>query len=231
MRSFATSMGVAALQSAGRWEVLLRAQGDMSKILIMTKRKRQNSAWLHLFLLSVLPLSVLAQAPVMPDYVIGPGDTLDVTVYRNQDLSRTVPVRPDGKISTPLVENMVAVGKTPSMLARDIEKVLSEYVRSPQVNVIVTQALSASSQVEIVGQVQHPQAMAYRAGLTVLDVLLASGGLSEYAAGNRATLKRTVNGKAEQINIKLDRLVNKGDTTQNLPLQPGDIIFVPQSRF
>jgi polysaccharide export outer membrane protein len=203
----------------------------MSKILIMTKRKRQNPAWLHLFLLSVLPLSVLAQAPVMPDYVIGPGDTLDVTVYRNQDLSRTVPVRPDGKISTPLVENMVAVGKTPSMLARDIEKVLSEYVRSPQVNVIVTQALSASSQVEIVGQVQHPQAMAYRAGLTVLDVLLAAGGLSEYAAGNRATLKRTVNGKAEQIKIKLDRLVNKGDTTQNLPLQPGDIIFVPQSRF
>lgn len=208
----------------------------------MTKHKRQNHDWALLLLLSLLPVTVLAQAPakvaspaagspVTPDYVIGPGDTLDVTVYQNPDLSRTVPVRPDGKISTPLVENMIAVGKTPSGLARDVEKALAEYVRAPQVNIIVTQALSASSKVEIVGQVQHPQGLPYRAGLTVLDVLLASGGLSEYAAGNRATLKRTVNGKVEEIKIKLDRLVNKGDTSQNIPLQPGDIIFVPQSRF
>jgi polysaccharide biosynthesis/export protein len=189
--------------------------------------------------LLLLPLVALAQAApqaggaagVSTDYVIGPGDTLDVSVYRNPDLSRTVPVRPDGKISTPLVEDMVAVGKTSSILARDIEKALSEYVRSPQVNVIVTQAVSASSKVEIVGQVQHPQAVPYRAGLTVLDVLLVSGGLSDYAAGNRATLKRSINGKVQEIKIKLDKLVNHGDVSQNMPLLPGDIIFVPQSRF
>ena len=204
----------------------------------MTKRQNQNQLRFALLLL-LLPLVALAQAApqagvaagVSPDYVIGPGDTLDVSVYRNPDLSRTVPVRPDGKISTPLVEDMVAVGKTSSTLARDIEKALSEYVRSPQVNVIVTQAVSASSKVEIVGQVQHPQAVPYRAGLTVLDVVLASGGLSDYAAGNRATLKRSINGKIQEIKIKLDKLVNHGDVSQNVPLLPGDIIFVPQSRF
>lgn len=204
----------------------------------MTKRQNQNQLGFALLLL-LLPLVALAQAApqagaaasVSPDYVIGPGDTLDVSVYRNPDLSRTVPVRPDGKISTPLVEDMVAVGKTSSTLARDIEKALSEYVRSPQVNVIVTQAVSASSKVEIVGQVQHPQAVPYRAGLTVLDVVLASGGLSDYAAGNRATLKRSINGKIQEIKIKLDKLVNHGDVSQNVPLLPGDIIFVPQSRF
>jgi polysaccharide biosynthesis/export protein len=208
----------------------------------MTKRKLQSPTWLRLLVSALIPLTALAQAPApasppagaggaAADYIIGPGDTLDVTVYRNPDLSRTIPVRPDGKISTPLVEDMVAVGKTSSGLARDIEKALSEYVRSPQVNVIVTQAVSASSKVEIVGQVKQPQAIPYRAGLTVLDALLVSGGLSEFAAGNRATLKRTVNGKVQEIKIKLDRLLNKGDTSQNLPLQAGDIIFVPQSRF
>ncbi len=210
----------------------------------MTKRKLQSPAWLAFFISALVSLVALGQSPApashsagagagaaAADYIIGPGDTLDVTVYRNPDLSRTVPVRPDGKISTPLVEDMVAVGKTSSGLARDIEKALSEYVRSPQVNVIVTQALSASSKVEIVGQVKQPQAMPYRAGLTVLDALLASGGLTEFAAGNRATLKRTANGKVQEIKIKLDRLLNKGDTSQNLSLQPGDIIFVPQSRF
>jgi polysaccharide biosynthesis/export protein len=204
----------------------------------MTKRQNQNQLGFALLLL-LLPLVALGQAApqagaaagVSTDYVIGPGDTLDVSVYRNPDLSRTVPVRPDGKISTPLVEDMVAVGKTSSTLARDIEKALSEYVRSPQVNVIVTQAVSASSKVEIVGQVQHPQAVPYRAGLTVLDVLLVSGGLSDYAAGNRATLKRSINGKVQEIKIKLDKLVNHGDVSQNMPLLPGDIIFVPQSRF
>jgi polysaccharide export outer membrane protein len=200
----------------------------------MTKSQSQNSLRLIFLLSLLLPAFVQGATPavsVTQDYVIGPGDMLDVTVYRNLDLSRTVPVRPDGKISTPLVEDMVAVGKTSSGLARDIEKALSEYVRSPQVNVIVTQAVSASSKVEIVGQVQHPQAIPYRAGLTVLDALLASGGLSEYAAGNRATLKRTVNGKIQEIRIKLDKLINKGDVSQNVSLLPGDIIFVPQSRF
>ena len=189
----------------------------------------------------MFPLAVFAEnAPVPPamaapavhdDYVIGPGDTLQVYVFRNPELTVTLPVRPDGKISTPLVEDMVAVGKTPSGLARDLEKALSQYVRSPQVNVIVTQPQSAFSQVKVVGQVLHPQSLAYREGMTVLDVVLATGGLSEFAAGNRAVLDRVVNGKEQKIKIKIDKLVNHGDMTQNLPLRPGDTIFIPQSRF
>jgi len=140
-------------------------------------------------------------------------------------------VRPDGKISTPLVEDMVAVGKTPSQLARDIEKVLAEYIRSPQVSVIVSQPLSAFSQVKIIGQVAKPQSISYREGMKVLDAVLAVGGLSQYAAGNRAKIVRQVNGKQKEIRVKLNALVNDGDLSQNLELQPGDVLVVPESHF
>lgn len=166
-----------------------------------------------------------------PDYVIGPGDTLQVFVWRNPDLTVTVPVRPDGKISTPLVEDMVAVGKTPTLLARDVEKALSVYVKSPQVNVIVTQPASAFSQVKIIGQVLHPQAVPYRSGMTVLDAVLAVGGLTQFAAGNRAHLVRNVNGKSIETKVKLGSLVNDGDMSQNLTLEPGDVLVVPETRF
>lgn len=172
-----------------------------------------------------------APSKVSDDYVIGPGDTLQVFVWRNPELTVTVPVRPDGKISTPLVEDMVAVGKTPSVLARDIETVLGEYVRSPQVNVIVTQPASAFSQVKVIGEVAQPQSIPYRDGLTVLDAILAVGGLGPFAAGNRAKVVRMENGKPKEIKIKLSALVNDGDIRQNIVLQPGDIIIVPQSRF
>src|SRR4029077_15433535 len=115
-------------------------------------------------------------AAVSPDYLIGPGDSLHVYVFQNEELSVTVPVRPDGKISTPLVEDMVAVGKTPTQLARDIEKVLAAYVKSPQVNVIATLPVSAFSQVKVIGQVVKPQSLPYREGMTVLDALLSVGG-------------------------------------------------------
>ncbi|GAC1301505.1 MAG: polysaccharide export protein [Steroidobacteraceae bacterium] len=170
-------------------------------------------------------------APVSPDYMIGPGDSLHVFVFQNDALSVTVPVRPDGKISTPLVEDMVAVGKTPSQLARDIEKSLSEYVKSPKVNVVVMGAMSVFSQVRVIGQVVRPQALPYRDGMTVLDAVLAVGGLSQFAAGNRAHLVRTDHGKNTEIKIKLDSLVNGGDMKQNLPLRPGDVLVVPESRF
>ncbi len=170
-------------------------------------------------------------APVSADYLIGPGDSLEIFVWRNPDLTVTVPVRPDGKISTPLVEDMVAVGKTPSGLARDIEKALAVYVKSPQVNVIVTVPASAFSQVKVIGQVVHPQALAYRSGMTVLDAVLAVGGLSQFAAGNRAHLVRSVNGRSQEIKVKLEALVNDGDMKQNLPLQPGDVLVVPETRF
>lgn len=164
-------------------------------------------------------------------YLIGPGDTLQIFVWRNPELSTTVPVRPDGKISTPLVENMIAVGKTPSQLARDMEAVLGEYVRSPKVNVIVTVPVSAFSQVKVVGQVKLPQALPYREGMTVLDVVLAVGGLAEFAAGNRAKIVRSEGGKTREIRVRLGDLLNKGDIAQNVLVRPGDVLVVPQSVF
>jgi polysaccharide biosynthesis/export protein len=172
-----------------------------------------------------------APVAVSPNYLIGPGDSLHVFVFQNEELSVTVPVRPDGKISTPLVEDMVAVGKTPSQLARDIEKSLSEYVKSPKVNVVVMGAMSIYSQVKVIGQVKTPQSLPFRDGMTVLDAVLAVGGLGQFAAGNRAHLVRTENGKQTEIKVKLEALVNNGDMKQNLPLKPGDVLVVPESRF
>jgi polysaccharide biosynthesis/export protein len=165
------------------------------------------------------------------NYIIGPGDTLEVFVWRNPELSVTVPVRPDGKISTPLVEDMVAVGKTAPQLARDMEKVLSEYVRSPKVNIIVTTAASAFSLVKVVGQVQHPQALPYREGMTVLDAVLAVGGLTQFASGNRARIVRVENGRETIIHVKLANLVNRGDVEENVRLKPGDVLVVPETLF
>ncbi len=165
------------------------------------------------------------------DYVIGPGDTIQVFVWRNPELSVTVPVRPDGKISTPLVEDMVAVGKTTPQLARDIESVLSEYVRNPKVNIIVTAAASAFSLVKVVGQVVHPQAVPYHQGMTVLDAILAVGGLGQFAAGNRSRIVRVENGHETIIHVKVADLVNSGDIRENVLLKPGDVVVVPQSFF
>lgn len=164
-------------------------------------------------------------------YIIGPGDTLEVYVWNNPNLTVTIPVRPDGKISTPLVENMIAVGKTPSQLARDMEKVLGEYVRSPKVNIIVTQPIGALTDVKIIGQVAKPGAFPYHEGMKVLDVLLDAGGLTQYAAGNRAKIIRKEGGREREIQVKLDRLMNKGDISQNLALEPDDVIVVPESLF
>ena len=173
-----------------------------------------------------------AAAPVVgPNYMIGPGDSLQVFVWRNPELSTTLPVRPDGKISTPLVEDMIAVGKTPSQLARDIEAKLSEYIRSPQVNVIVSVPMSAFSQVKVIGQVTHPQSLSYREGMRVLDAILAVGGLGEFAAGNRAKIVRKKDGKQIEIKVRVANLINKGEMTQNFDLQPGDVLVIPESRF
>lgn len=165
------------------------------------------------------------------EYIIGPGDSLQVFVWRNPELTTTVPVRPDGKISTPLVEDMVAVGKSPTQLARDIESVLAEYIRQPQVNVIVSSAVSVFSQIKVIGQVTTPQAVAFREGMTVMDAILAVGGLGPYAAGNRSKLLRTENGKAVETRVRIMDLINRGDLSQNLALKPGDVIVVPESRW
>jgi polysaccharide export outer membrane protein len=184
------------------------------------------------------PSAAVLAAPVPPatsavgaDYRIGPGDSLQIYVWQNPDLSVTVPVRQDGKVSTPLVEDMLAAGKTASELARDIEKVLSEYVRSPKVNIFVLNAVSALSQVKVTGQVKTPQALPFHEGMTVLDAVLAVGGLNDFAAGNRARVVRIVDGKEQEIKIRLDKLLEKGDMSQNITLRPGDVLLVPQSRF
>jgi polysaccharide export outer membrane protein len=177
------------------------------------------------------PVAPSPDAGVPADYRIGPGDTLKVYVFQNEELSTTVPVRPDGKISTPLVEDMIAVGKSPSQLARDIEKSLAEYVKTPKVNVVVMVAASVFSQVKVIGQVKTPQALPYRDGMTVLDAVLAVGGLGQFAAGNRSHIVRTENGKQLEIKVKLDALVNSGDMKQNLLLKPGDVLVVPETRF
>ena len=176
------------------------------------------------------PSQAQAQA-VGNDYIIGPGDTLQVFVWRNPELSVTIPVRPDGKISTPLVESMVAVGKSAPQLARDMEGVLSEYVRSPKVNIIVTTAASAYSLVKVVGQVVHPQALPYREGMTVLDAVLAVGGWSQFASGNRARIVRVEHGQQTVIKVRLSDLVNGGNVGENVSLKPGDVLVVPQSLF
>ncbi len=167
-----------------------------------------------------------------PDYIIGPGDTIQIFVWRNPELSVVVPVRPDGKISAPLIEDMVAVGKSPSELARDIEAKLAEYIRTPQVNVIVTNPQSAFSKITVVGQVGTPGSVPYREGMTVMDVVLASGGLAEFAAGNRAKLvRKDANGKTVEKRVRLEDLMKKGRLKENVEMMPGDVLIVPESFF
>jgi polysaccharide biosynthesis/export protein len=165
------------------------------------------------------------------EYMIGPGDTLQIFVWQHPDVSVTIPVRPDGRISTPLVEDLPAVGKTPTQLARDIEVALAEFIRAPTVSVIVSNFVGTfDNQVRVVGQAQSPQAIPYRQGMTILDVVIQVGGLSPNAAGNRARVVRRANGTTEEIPVRLKSLMNAGDMSGNLVMMPGDILIIPESR-
>jgi polysaccharide export outer membrane protein len=171
-----------------------------------------------------------AQAPT--EYRIGPGDTLQVFVWNHPELTVTVPVRPDGVISTPLIEGVPAEGKTAPDLARDLEKALSEYVRNPTVSVMVTSFVGAyADQIRVVGQAAKPQSLPFRANMTMLDVMIAVGGLAEFAAGNRAVLVRNENGKQLRIPVRLRDLLDDGDISANMPMRPGDVLIIPESRF
>lgn len=163
------------------------------------------------------------------EYVIGPGDTLEVVVWRNNELSAIVPVRPDGRISTPLVDDIEAAGKTPSELAANMERVLGEFIRTPDVSVIVS-SQGTSNQIQIVGEVETPQSLSYRAGLRVLDAVVGAGGMGEFAAGNRATLVRETAVGQVRCRVKLKDLMG-GDMSQNILVYPGDVLVVPESRF
>jgi polysaccharide export outer membrane protein len=180
---------------------------------------------------SAPPPAASAQADEA-NYLIGPGDSLQIFVWRNPDLSTTVPVRPDGRISIPLVEDIESAGKTPSQLARDIETKLKKFVTDPVVTVIVSNFVGPySQQVRVVGEASEPKAIPYRQNMSALDAMIATGGLTPYAAGDRATLVRTINGKQQSYNLRLSDLLKDGDMSANVPLQPGDVIIIPQSYF
>ena len=165
-------------------------------------------------------------------YLIGPLDTVNIIVWRNPELSLAIPVRPDGKITTPLVDDLQAQGKSPSALARDIEKALAKYIRDPVVTVVVTNFVGPSSeQIRVIGEAAKPQILAYRQDMTLLDVMIAVGGLGEFAAGNRARLIRRVNGQNTETRVRLDDLLNDGDIRANMQVQPGDVLIIPESRF
>ena len=167
-----------------------------------------------------------------PYYLIGPGDSLSIFVWRNPDLSTSVPVRPDGRITIPLVEDLQASGKTPTQLARDIEKALAKYVKDPLVTVMVTGFVGPySQQIRVVGEAAKPQALPYRDRMTLLDVMIAVGGLTEFAAGNRARLIRIVDGKQQVMELRLDDLLKDGDISANIPMLPGDTLIIPESWF
>ena len=166
------------------------------------------------------------------EYAIGPGDSLQIFVWDHADLSTEVQVRPDGKISTPLVEDLQAAGRTPTQLARDIESVLKEYVRTPVVTVIMQGFVGeGAQQIRVVGQAASPRALQYKQGMTVLDVMIEVGGLADFAAGNRAKIIRKTSSGEIEIKVRLDDLINKGDISENVELLPGDVLIIPQSFF
>lgn len=166
------------------------------------------------------------------DYIIGPGDEVEIFVWGNEELTTTVDVRPDGKITTRLVEDIVASGKTPTVLARDIEKAYSEYVRSAVVSVIVEGFVSIpSQQIRVVGEAASPLKIPFSKHMTLLDLMIEVGGLTDYADGNRAVLIRYFNGKQESYTLRLDDMLEDGDISANLALYPGDIVIIPESWF
>ena len=177
---------------------------------------------------------VATQEQAGEEYVIGPLDQLNIFVWRNPELSAKVQVRPDGRITTPLISDMPAVGKTPAMLADDMKLALSEYIKDPIVSVIVENFSGTfSQQIRVVGATAKPAAIPYRANMTVLDAMIAVGGLSEYAAGNRAKLVRydRNTGKQTEYHLRLSSLLKNGDSKANVRLQPGDVIIIPESMF
>jgi polysaccharide export outer membrane protein len=188
------------------------------------------------FLLGGCASSQFARAPAQAAtsdyrYLIGPGDTVNIVVFRNPELSMVVPVRPDGNISAPLVEDMPAIGKDPTTLARDIEKALSKFIRDPVVTVIVTGFVGPySEQIRVVGEAAKPQILSYKQKMTLLDVMIAVGGVTDFADGNAASILRTSEGN-KQYSVRLNDLLKRGDVSANVEMKPGDVIIIPQSWF
>lgn len=180
---------------------------------------------------SLPPAPAKAAAGPSYQYQIGPGDALEVNVWRHPELSAKVPVRPDGKITVPLIEDLPAIGRTPADLGREIEQRLQKYVREPNVTVLVTNFVgNAAEQVRVVGQAMKPAALPYKQGMTLLDVMIQVGGITEYASGNRAVLiRQSENNK--QYGVRLRDLLKGGDVSANVEVQPGDVIMIPEGWF
>ena len=164
------------------------------------------------------------------EYLIGPLDTLSIIVWRNPELSLAVPVRPDGKVTAPLVDDIAALGKTPTQLARDLEKALAKYIRDPVVTVVVTTFVGPTTeQIRVIGEAAKPQVLAFRKNLSLLDVMIQVGGLTDFADGNAASIYRAADGKS--YSVRLRDLVKRGDISANVDMRPGDILIIPQSWF
>jgi polysaccharide export outer membrane protein len=176
------------------------------------------------------PAPVAAATPDY-NYIVGPGDSLNIIVWRNPELSLTVPVRPDGKVTTPLVDELVAQGKTSSEIARDVEKALGKYVRDPIVTVIVTGFVGPySEQIRVVGEAAKPQFLPYKQKMTLLDVMIAVGGLTDFADGNSASILRASDGD-KRYTVRIKDLIKRGDLSANVEMKPGDVLVIPQGWF
>jgi len=220
-------------RSADNWRDFMANQAIVS---VVRRIRDLAGVALALALLSACSSTKYPAAPVAaatPDhkYLIGPLDTLNIIVWRNPELSLTVPVRPDGRISTPLVEDLVAQDRNPTDLARDIEKALSKYTRDPVVTVIVTSFVGApTEQVRVIGEATRPAAIPYRQKMTLLDVMIAVGGLTDFADGNGAVLVRAKD-EGKSYGVRLRDLVKRGDISANVEVRPGDVLIIPQSWF
>jgi polysaccharide export outer membrane protein len=195
--------------------------------------------WVVIALLGTLVSGCSSYPPAPPEasspdynYIVGPGDTVNIVVWRNPELSMSVPVRPDGKITAPLVEDLPAMGKDSTTLARDMEAALGKFIRDPVVTVIVTSFVGPySEQVRVVGEAAKPQTLAYRQKMTLLDVMIAVGGVTDFANGNGTTLLRTADGNKQQYGLRVDDLIKRGDVSANIEMKPGDVLIVPRSWF
>ena len=190
-------------------------------------------AGMVLFGCASTPYPPAPQLAASPDYLykIGPGDSVQVVVWRNPELSTTVSVRPDGRITAPLIEDLPAIGKDPTSLARDLEKALAKYIRDPIVTVIVSGYVGPyPEQIRVVGEAAKPQSLPYKQGMTMLDLMIAVGGLTDFADGNNASILRTSEG-GKQYTVRLRDLIKRGDISANVDVKPGDILLIPQSWF
>jgi polysaccharide export outer membrane protein len=165
-------------------------------------------------------------------YLLGPGDSVNVFVWGNPEISGSFPIRPDGKMTMNLAEDVQASGKTPTQLARDIEKILGRYIQDPIVTVIVAGGVGPyGQQIRVLGQAAKPQALNYRENMSLVDVMIAVGGITDFAAGNRASILRVVDGKPQQYGVRLEDLVKNGDVSANVDMRPGDVLIIPESWF